>query len=303
MTFSIVARDDATGDLGVAVASKFLAVGAVVPWARAGIGATATQAFANVAFGPDSLDLLASGEGATGALERLLANDALREERQVGIVDARGGAATHTGRSCFDWAGGRAGDGYAAQGNILAGRQVVDALAERFTAGGLPFAELLVACLADADAAGGDRRGRESAAVLVVRQAGGYGGGNDRWIDLRVDDHPDPVTELRRLLDLQRLYFDRPAAADLIALDEALAREVRRRLEALGVRPSSGGPAFPADPGRPAIGTPRPLPAGWDPAWQTALVDWMSVENLEERTAAPGWIDPRVVDYLRRRSA
>jgi len=180
MTFSIVARDSATGDLGVAVQSKFLAVGAVVPWARAEIGAVATQAFANVAYGPDALAALAAGATAPEALDILLASDELREERQVGIVDAAGSAASHTGRHCFRWAGGRTGEGYAAQGNILAGPGVVDALAERFGAGELPFAELLVACLTEADAAGGDRRGRQSAALLVVRTGGGYGGGNDR---------------------------------------------------------------------------------------------------------------------------
>jgi uncharacterized Ntn-hydrolase superfamily protein len=302
MTFSIVARDALTGDLGVAVASKFLAVGAVVPWARAGIGATATQAFANVAFGPDSLELLAAGGRAPAVLERLLASDELREERQVGIVDAYGGAASHTGQNCFDWAGSRTGHEFAAQGNILAGPAVVDALVERFISGGLAFPELLVACLAEADAAGGDRRGRESAAILVVREGGGYGGGTDRWIDLRVDDHADPVPELRRLLDLQRLYFDRPDPAELLALDESLAAEVRRRLEAMGVGPGGRDVMFPADAGRPVIGVRRPLPQGWDDAWQKALIDWMSVENLEERAAAAGWIDPRVLDYLRRAS-
>jgi uncharacterized Ntn-hydrolase superfamily protein len=300
MTFSIVARDAVTGDLGVAVASKFLAVGSVVPWARAGVGATATQAFANVSFGPTSLELLGEGGDAASVLERMLAGDELREERQVGVVDSGGRAATHTGRNCFDWAGGRTGDGFAAQGNILAGPAVVDALVERFVAGGLAFPERLVACLADADAAGGDRRGRESAAILVVREGGGYGGGSDRWIDLRVDDHPDPVPELRRLLDLQRLYFDRPDPADLVALDESLAAEIRRRLEALRVGPAGRAAIFPSEAGRPLIGEPRPLPRGWDDAWQTALINWMSVENLEERAAAPGWIDPRVLDHLRR---
>jgi uncharacterized Ntn-hydrolase superfamily protein len=301
MTFSIVARDSASGDLGVAVASKFLAVGSVVPWARAGVGAVATQSFANVSSGPDGLALMASGVHAVDVLSTLLAKDELREERQVGIVDARGGAATHTGRSCFDWAGGRTGDGFAAQGNILAGGQVVDAMVDRFLAGGLPFPELLLAALAAGDEVGGDRRGRESAAILVVRDRGGYGGGNDRWMDLRVDDHPDPVPELARLVDLQRLYFDRPSAEELLPLDAALATEVRDRLTRLGVRPG-GRPSFPADESRPVIGSPRPLPDGWDEAWQSTLVDWMSVENLEERTAAPGWIDPRVVEYLRRQA-
>ncbi|HEX5824157.1 MAG TPA: DUF1028 domain-containing protein [Candidatus Limnocylindrales bacterium] len=310
MTFSIVARDAATGDLGVAVQSKFLAVGAVVPWARAGVGAVATQAFANVGYGPDGLAALAAGATAAQAIERLVGADDLRAERQVGIVDAAGRAANHTGHGCFRWAGGRIGDNYAAQGNILAGPEVVDALAERFVAGGLPFAELLAACLADADAAGGDRRGRQSAALLVVRDGGGYGGGNDRWIDLRVDDHADPIGELGRVLALQRLYFDRPAADTLVPLDAALAAELRSRLETLGASP--GGPtgatyqpmagAAPASEPRPAIGVAREIPVGWDAAWQRALVDWMAVENLEERTAAPGWIDPRVIEFIRGRS-
>lgn len=313
MTFSIVALDPASGDLGVAVQSKFLAVGAVVPWARAGVGAVATQAFANAAYGPDGLGLLQDGLSAGEALARLVAADSLRETRQLGIVDARGGSATHTGRHCFAWAGGRLGGGFAAQGNILAGAGVVDGLADTFLAGGRPFPELLVDCLAAADAAGGDRRGRESAALVVVRAGGGYGGGNDRWIDLRVDHHDDPIGELARLLDLQRLYFDRPAPADLQAVDEATASEIRSILERLGAGPGgrfgavyapmSGAPAGETEP-RPSVGEPRPLPPNWDERWQRALDDWMAVENLEERAAAPGWIDRRVLGVLRsRRSA
>ena len=312
MTFSIVARDAATGDLAVAVQSKFLAVGAVVPWARAGVGAIATQAFANVGYGPGGLALLGGGASAADALARLVADDDLAAERQVGIVDARGRSASHTGGRCFAWAGGRTGPGFAAQGNILAGAAVVDGLADTFLAGGLPFPELLVACLAAADAAGGDRRGRESAALLVVREGGGYGGGNDRWIDLRVDHHDDPIGELGRLLSLQHLYFDRPAVADLAALDEATAGEVRAILDGLGAgpgsrlgevyRPMSGEvPPQPDAESRPFVGEPRPFPPGWDDGWQGALLDWMAVENLEERAAAPGWIDPRVLEVLRRR--
>ncbi len=308
MTYSIVARDSATGDLGVAVQSKFLSVGSVVPWARAGVGAIATQSYANVAYGPDGLSLLASGANAGGALAALVEADQLRTQRQVGAVDAHGGSASYTGRSCFAWAGGRTGPDYAAQGNILAGAAVVDGLADTFEAGGLPFPELLVACLAAADAAGGDRRGRQSAALLIVRERGGYGGGNDRWIDLRVDDHADPVTELARLLELTHLYLQRPTPADLIALDGRLAGEVREHLERLGWNPATAGsplyvPMWPdeAEPEeeRPSVGVPRPLPDGWDPAWQDRLLAWMSVENLEERTAAPGWIDPKVLAYLR----
>ncbi len=312
MTFSIVALDAATGDLAVAVQSKFLAVGAVVPWARAGVGAVATQAFTNGAYGPDGLALLADGLSATATLARLIAGDDLVEQRQVGIVDAHGGAATHSGRHCFTWAGGRTGPGFAAQGNILAGAGVVDGLADTFTAAGRPFPELLVDCLAVADAAGGDRRGRESAALLVVRAGGGYGGWTDRLIDLRVDHHDDPIGELGRLLDLQRLYFDRPAVTDLLALDEATAGEIRSLLQGLDAGPGgrfgavyapmSGVGTGETDP-RPWVGEPRPLPANWDAAWQGALDDWMAVENLEERAAAPGWIDRRVLTVLRARQA
>jgi uncharacterized Ntn-hydrolase superfamily protein len=310
MTFSIVARNEATGDLAVAVQTKFMAAGAVVPWARAGVGAVATQAWTNVAYGPDGLDLLESGADAAEAVRRLIAADPIRDHRQLGIVDASGRGANHTGGGCFAWAGGRTAPNIAAQGNILAGPGVVDALIETFSAGGLPFPRLLVRCLAEADAAGGDRRGRESAALLVVRAGGAYGGGGDRWIDLRVDDHPDPIGELARLLDLWALYFERPAEGDLRPLDQALAGELRQRLSALGYAPgarTSGfapmSPDVPPQPPSTTIGSPRPLPAGWDEPWQTALTDWMSVENLEERAVAPGWVDPRVVEHLRRVAA
>ena len=316
MTYSIVARDAATGDLAVAVQSKFLAVGAVVPLARAGVGAIATQAFANAAYGPDGLALLEGGASAQTTLDALVAPDRLRDQRQAGIVAARGDAATHTGPECFAWAGGRTGPGFAAQGNILAGPGVVDGLADTFIAGGLPLPELLVACLAAADAAGGDRRGRESAALLVVREAGGYGGGNDRWIDLRVDDHVDPIGELGRLLGLQRLYLDRPGLDDLLAVDESSAAEVRALMSRLGAEPggrfggvyqpmsvlAEGEPPAEDPAGRPMTGSPRPLPSNWDTDWQHALEDWMAVENLEERIAAPGWIDRRVLDFLREKA-
>ena len=239
MTFSIVALDAATGDLGVAVQSKFLAVGAVVPWARAGVGAVATQSFANVGYGPDGLGAAGRRVSADGGPRAgWLRPTTLRDERQAGIVDARGGAAHAHRTGCFAWAGGRLGDGFAAQGNILAGPAVVDGLADTFLAGGRPFPELLVACLAAADAAGGDRRGRESAALLVVRAGGGYGGGNDRWIDLRVDHHDDPIGELGRLArpaaSLLRPPGDR---ADLEPVDEAFAAEIRSILESLGAGP------------------------------------------------------------------
>ena len=311
MTYSIVARDPETGDLGVAVQSKFLAVGAVVPWARAGVGAIATQSFANVAYGPDGLALLADGHPADDVLQRLVAADDQREHRQVGVVDARGRAATHTGNDCFAWAGGRIGENFAAQGNILADAAVVDGLADTFLAGGQPFPELLVACLAAAEEAGGDRRGSESASLLIVRDGGGFGGGNDRWVDLRVDQHDDPVGELGRVLAFQRLYYDHPEPADLVPLDEATATEIRSLLERIGGGPGgrfgtvyrrmSGEP--PEDDPHPAVGEPRAFPANWDDAWQLALTEWMDVENLEARMAAPGWVDPRVIEILRSRQA
>lgn len=312
MTYSIVARDAATGDLGIAVQSKFLSVGSVVPWARAGVGAVATQAYANVAYGPDGLGLLEAGTSAQETLDRLVAADALRDQRQAGVIDAQGRGATHTGRHCFAWAGGRTGPGFAAQGNILAGPGVVDGLADTFVAGGRPFPELLVACLAAADAQGGDRRGRESAALYVARENGGYGGGNDRWIDLRVDDHADPIGELGRLLGLQRLYLDRPALDDLVRLDETVGAELRSLLGRVGAGPGSGfadvyqpmsalsdAEEVAEREARPMTGTPAQLPSTWDTTWQAALEDWMAVENLEERTAAAGWIDRRVLDFLR----
>jgi uncharacterized Ntn-hydrolase superfamily protein len=313
MTFSIVALDPATGDLGVAVQSKFLAVGAVVPWAQAGVGAVATQSFANVTYGPGGLARMASGMSAQQALERLVNADPLRAQRQVGIVDAHGGAATHTGAACFAWAGGQTGPGFAAQGNILAGASVVDGLVDTFLAGGRPFPELLVACLQAADDAGGDRRGRESASLLIVRAGGGYGGANDRWIDLRVDHHDDPIGELGRHLELHHLYLDRPAVAELVPIDVTLAAECRSLLTKLGAQPGgrfgavyqpmdpdAAAAAREADPGeRPMTGTAGPLPSNWDETWQQALWDWMGVENLEERSAAPGWIDPRVLAVLR----
>jgi uncharacterized Ntn-hydrolase superfamily protein len=209
VTFSIVAYDPTNGDLGIAVASKFLAVGAVVPWARAGVGAVATQAAANTRWGPRGLDLLKEGRDLRQVIQRLSDEDspASLSKRQVGIVDARGRAASFTGRECGEWAGGKAGQHFACQGNILAGPEVVDALATGFQAATGELAERLLAALADGQAAGGDRRGQQSAALFVVRADAGYRGGNDRYIDIRVDDHAQPVDELQRLLGLWRSTF------------------------------------------------------------------------------------------------
>lgn len=303
MTFSIVARDPVTGDLGVAVASKFLAVGSVVPWASAGVGAVATQALANVAFGPDGLEALAAGADAESVLAGLVAADDGRADRQVGVVDANGGAASHTGAGCLSWAGGRVGNGVAIQGNILAGPGVVDAMSSAFEAASGPLPERLLTALLAGDRAGGDARGRQSAALLVVRPGGGYGGSTDRWIDLRVDDHVDPVSEVRRLLDIWRLLYERPEPEDLLPIDAALAAELRERLARAGWAPGRDD-AF-ATSIRTSldeltrIGEARDAGPDWDAAWDGALLTWMGVANLEERTAAAGWIDPAVLEQLR----
>jgi uncharacterized Ntn-hydrolase superfamily protein len=306
MTFSIVALDPDTGDLGVAVASKFLAVGSVVPWARTGVGAIATQALANIRYGPDGLAALADGDSATTAVRTLTGADDAASERQLGIVDASGEAASHTGSGCLPWAGGRTGPGFAVQGNILTGPDVVDAIVDAFERSAGPLPDRLLDALVAGDRAGGDRRGRQSAALLVVRDGGGYGEGDDRWIDLRVDDHADPVPELIRLRGVWRVLMERPDPADLLAVDDALAAELRDLLTRSGWAPDAADAdvafrarlrsAFEAVP---RIGEPRPASDAWDESWDAALLGWMGVANLEARTAALGWIDPAVLAMLR----
>ena len=209
-TFSIVAFDPDTGELGVAAQSKFIAVGAVVPWAAADVGAVATQAEANTTYGPDALKRLAAGEEPEKVLANLLAGDKGRQHRQVGIVDAKGRAANFTGKRCHPWAGGRTGGNYCVQGNILAGPQVVAKMAEAFEAARGDLGERMIASLAAGQAAGGDRRGRQAAALLIVRKGGGYGARNDRYRDLRVDDHKEPVKELLRIYRLHKQAFPPP---------------------------------------------------------------------------------------------
>jgi uncharacterized Ntn-hydrolase superfamily protein len=281
-TFSIVAWDPGTGDLGVAVQSKFLAVGAVVPWAKAGVGAVATQAWANTSFGPDGLALLAAGAPAQEALHCLVASDPGSAHRQVGIVDAQGQAATFTGSQCMHWAGGRTGPGYACQGNILVGEATVVAMAEAFegTPGGLW--DRLVVALAAGQASGGDSRGQQSAALLVVREGSGYAGRNDRFIDLRVDDHPAPIEELKRLLDLHKLYLFPSEPADLLPIDEGITRELK------GILQQQGQVAGPAS-------------GVYDPAAQAAMRRLIGIENLEERWREDGRIDRVVLEFLRRK--
>src|SRR5512142_1447878 len=222
-TFSIVAYDPKTQDLGIAVESKFLSVGAVVPWAAAGIGAIATQSWANTSYGPRGLRLLKRGLTPKEVARQLVSGDKQATQRQFGIVDAKGRAFTYTGGGCYEWAGGIARRNFAAQGNILAGPQVVDALVETFEMARGTLAERLVAALAAGQAAGGDRRGQDSAALLVVREKGGYGGFNDRYIDLRVDDHPHPIDELRRILELHRLYLGKTHKRDVMPINADIA--------------------------------------------------------------------------------
>ncbi|WP_432836637.1 DUF1028 domain-containing protein [Dactylosporangium sp. CA-092794] len=266
MTFSIVGRSADGQSLGIAVASKFLAVGAAVPAAEAGVGALATQALANLAYRPQGLALLRTGTAAADVVAGLTAADPGRAERQLGVVGPAGPGATYTGAECFAWAGGVAGDGYAIQGNILAGQAVVTEMERAWLAApALPLARRLHAALAAGDAAGGDRRGRQSAALFVVRRGAGYGGLSDVEVDLRVDDDPDPVTRIGALLSLWELYFGKPDPATLLPLEGPLADEVREHLAALG---------------------------------HTDLAAWAGVENLEERLV-DGAIDPLVLSHLR----
>jgi uncharacterized Ntn-hydrolase superfamily protein len=209
-TFSIVAVDRETGELGVAVESKFIAVGAVVPYAKAGVGAVATQALGNTTFGPEGLALMAKGTAPAEALAALLAKDPRAARRQVALVDAQGRVAAHTGARCLEWAGDVQGEGFSCQGNILAGEAVVQAMSKAYRASEGVLAERLLAALEAGQRAGGDRRGRQSAALLVVHEGWGYGGLSDRFRDLRVDDHPTPIAELRRIYGLHRKVFPRP---------------------------------------------------------------------------------------------
>src|ERR671924_50735 len=234
-TYSIVACDLAAGQWGVAVQSKFLAVGSVVPWAEPHVGAIATQSYANPRYGPDGLTLLRQGHSAAEVIETLTSGDEGRAERQVGVVDAGGSAATFTGEACHDWAGGRTGDCYAAQGNILVSAATVDALAVTFEANAhLELAERLIECLAAAQAAGGDRRGQQSASLLIVEKDAGYAKLSDAVVDLRVDDHERPIAELRRLYSLHRELFGVTPREDWLEVDATLAAELAERLARLG---------------------------------------------------------------------
>ena len=273
-TYSIVACDLEAGQWGVAVQSKFLAVGSVVPWAAPQVGAIATQAYANPRYGPQGLELLRAGLSAQEVVDRLTSADEGRDHRQLGVVDGNGGAATFTGKECMDWAGGRTGDGYAAQGNILVSAETVDAMAETFEQRGGALAERLIECLAAAQAAGGDSRGQQSSALLVVERDGGYAQMSDVVVELRVEDHARPIDELRRVYRMHDEIFGTTPREQWLDVDDALATELRERLTRLG----------------------------YDGELEDAFTQWAGKENLEDRVDGAEQIDPVVLEALRSRT-
>ena len=274
-TYSICACDLDAAQWGVATQSKFLAVGSIVPWAEPHAGAVATQSYANPRYGPGGLALLREGLSAEEVVERLTRADEGREHRQLGVVDARGEAATFTGRECHQWAGGHAGPCYATQGNILVSEATVDAMAASFEAStGRTLAERLLECLAAAQAAGGDRRGQQSAALLVVERGGGYAGLSDVLVDLRVDDHAEPIVELHRLYALHQALFGKTDRSEWIDVDDELASELRERLARLG----------------------------YEGELHDAVLRWAGNENLEERLDGVERLDPVLLDELRRQT-
>jgi uncharacterized Ntn-hydrolase superfamily protein len=279
VTFSIVACDLSHREWGVAVESKFLAVGPVVPWAQANVGAVATQAYANTSYGPRGLELLRKGHSVEETLQRLLSDDDGREHRQVGLVDSQGRSAAFTGSACYSWAGHTTAQGYACQGNILAGEAVVHSMADAFeTSQSSSLAERLIAALRAGQQAGGDKRGQQSAALLVVKERGGYGGFTDRLIDLRVDDHPQPIEELARLLGLQQLYFGQ--TVETRSLGRSEVRSLQKMLKALGYYR-----------GR--------VHGQLDEATQQALESFHNIENLEmRRLSDPTRLDAEVFRFI-----
>jgi uncharacterized Ntn-hydrolase superfamily protein len=277
-TFSIVACNLKAGEWGVAVQSKFLAVGPIVPWAEAHVGAIATQAYANTSYGPRGLAMLKLGFSAEETLKKLVETDEGREHRQAGIVDSQGRAAAFTGRECYPWAGHIVGKNFAAQGNILVSRKTIEAMAEAFERTRGPLAKRLLEALRAGQRAGGDRRGQQSAALLVVKERGGYGEFNDRLIDLRVDDHPQPIEELARLLDLHELYFG--ATRKRVKLDTPTLKRVQTMLTALGYYKGTAHGKL-------------------DSATRQALIDFHNTENLEMRLQKDlQFLDARVLQFL-----
>jgi uncharacterized Ntn-hydrolase superfamily protein len=278
-TFSIVACDLRSQAWGIAVASKFPAVGAVVPWAKARVGAIATQSLANTTFGPRGLELLASGLSADETLSKLLYRDRDREDRQVGLVDSKGRSASFTGKSCSTWAGDLTGPGYSIQGNVLSSAEVVREMEHTFldTKGELP--ERLFAALDGGSRAGGDKRGRQSAALYVVKQKAGYGGYNDRWVDCRVDDHLNPIARLGELLELHRLYFGKSPRNQRVKLEGDVIKGIQKIMKGLGYY--------------------TPTHGDYDDATREAFRAFIQNENFEQRADPDaGWIDQPVLGYL-----
>lgn len=285
MTYSIVAYDPNEQAWGVAVASKFLAVGAVVSWARAGAGAVATQSFCKMSFGPDGLALMAAGKSAPETLALLLANDPGAAGRQVGIVDAHGGSAAHTGVGCFDWKGHIIGEGFTCQGNILTGDDVLDSMAQTFTSASGELADRLAAALLAGDTVGGDKRGKQGAAVVVVRPNGGYGGDTDRYLDLRVDDDTEPVKRLVKLVELHHIFFGKPLPQDQVSITADIARELQTFMRGEGYFQTEANGV-------------------WDDTAKQSFWAMVGSENLEERwnlDKAPDSIDRIALNYLRER--
>ncbi|MGY5861199.1 MAG: DUF1028 domain-containing protein [Candidatus Thorarchaeota archaeon] len=279
-TFSLVARDPENGDLGIIVQSKFPAVGAIVPWAVAEVGAVASQAWANASYGPRGLDLMASGKSAQETLEILISDDEKAAHRQVGIVDARGRAVAHTGDECMEWAGQVVGNGYTCQGNILTGENVVNDMAEAFEGVGGDLIDRLFAALNAGQAAGGDKRGMQSAAILVVRTEGGYESGNDRYVDVRVDEHPSPIEELERIFGIYDMtLLSREDPSRLLTIESDLSFKIQAALVALGHLDEI-------------------LPDEFPQAASSALREFMNINNFENKARDDGTIWQSVLNSL-----
>ncbi|OAT81539.1 fimbrial assembly protein FimA [Bacillus sp. MKU004] len=275
MTYSIVGYDPEEKEWGIAVQSKFLGVGSVVPFAKAGVGAVATQSYANTAYGPHALQLMEEGKTAEEALDIITKDDPERHLRQVGLIDAWGHSATFTGEGCYDWAGGMTGKYFTAQGNILVDENTVKAMAETFESTEGSLAERLLHALDAGQDAGGDSRGMQSAALLVVKEKGGYGGFNDRYIDLRVDDHASPIKELKRIYLMHQLYFKESDPGRVVLLEgevrDALEKELKRHGYADGSK-----------------------------SLHQALKDYLHTENFEMREQEENYIDLDVLDYMKK---
>lgn len=283
-TFSIVAFDPETEELAIGVQSKFLAVGAVVPWARAEVGAVATQSAANTTYGPEGLELLEKGRDPESVVKELTKADKEKEIRQVGIIDARGDTAAFTGSECIDYAGHQSGEYFTCQGNILVSEETITSMAQRFReTESKPLSERLIAALEAADEAGGDKRGKQSAALLVVEEEGGYGGFNDRKIDLRVDDHDWPIEKLGDLLSLHQLYFSEPSKSELVERDQDLVGKIQNLLTELGYYYG-------------------PVNGNYGNDTSEAFLKFCRVENFEEKLRDDNLIDSRIIEFMERKA-